>query len=57
MSELDPDLIRLWRAEGLSDAEIGRRLGVSAERLRDLAGLSAPAGRDDNRPNDGAEPR
>lgn len=51
MSEIDPEAVARWRELGLSDAEIGRRLGVSAEALRDLAGAERPAGPDDNTPN------
>jgi hypothetical protein len=53
MSTLE-DSIALWRQEGLSDAEIGRRLGVSADRLREIAHDpahdDAPEA-DDNTPN------
>lgn len=57
MSEIDADAVRRWREQGLSDAEIGRRLGVSAERLRELAHLAVPAGPDDNRPDETSDPR
>lgn len=49
---MDPDRIRQWRTEGLSDAEIGHRLGVSADRLRELIGEpAADDPDDDHRPN------
>ena len=53
--ELDRETIANWRAQDMSDAEIGRRLGVSAEGLRALLGEAEPEGGDrddDNRPND-----
>jgi DNA-directed RNA polymerase specialized sigma24 family protein len=48
------DAIRTWRREGLSYAEIGRRLGVSADRIREILGDETPEGFkeiDDNAPN------
>ncbi|HYE42939.1 MAG TPA: hypothetical protein VEA15_06040 [Caulobacteraceae bacterium] len=49
---MDADRIRQWRDEGLSDAEIGHRLGVSADRLRQLLQEPAVDDRDDDhRPN------
>jgi len=55
--ELDRETIDRWRAADMSDAEIGRRLGVSAGRLRELLGEAEPdAGdrNDDNDPNTAA---
>jgi hypothetical protein len=54
VSEIDPEAVARWRELGLSDAEIGRRLGVSAEALRDLAGLNRPVGPDDDAPDSAA---
>lgn len=50
--DLDRDVIAAWRLEGLTDAEIGHRLGVSAQRLRALLGEPEPAvDDDDHHPN------
>jgi len=44
--------VRQWREQGLSDAEIGRRLGISADGLRDLLGEPHRGDPDDdNEPN------
>lgn len=51
MNILDPETIARWRALGLSDAEIGRRLGVSADRLRALTRAKSPTVPDDDGPN------
>jgi hypothetical protein len=51
MTDIDPEAVARWRELGLSDAEIGRRLGVSADALRDLSGSDQPIGPDDNPPN------
>lgn len=40
--------IEAWRREGLNDAEIGRRLGVSAEQLREHLGEPPPAPEQDD---------
>jgi len=51
----DLDTVRQWQAQGLTLAEIGHRLGVSADRLGELleeaGGNPAPGGPDDHRPN------
>lgn len=53
MSRIDPDTIARWRSLGLTDAEIGRRLGLSGQALREqLDADPRPVGPDDNRPND-----
>ncbi len=51
MSEIDSEAVARWRELGLSDAEIGRRLGVSADALRESAGADGPAAPDDDEPN------
>lgn len=48
---MDAERIAQWRTEGMSDAEIGRRLGVTAERLRELLGEPSSDEPDDNGPN------
>lgn len=48
MSDIDSAAVARWRALGLSDAEIGRRLGVSADRLRDLVTDVSEPDSDDN---------
>ena len=59
MAELPhTDAVMAWHAQGMSFAEIGRRLGVSADRLREImteAGVD-PADmdrreHDDDKPN------
>jgi hypothetical protein len=47
----DENPIRVWRREGLSYAEIGRRLGVSPERLRDLVDDHTPDEGEDDEPD------
>jgi len=50
--DLDRDAIATWRLEGLSDAEIGHRIGLSARALREALGEPEPAADDDDhRPN------
>lgn len=53
--DIDAQAVRDWRAQGLSLAEIGHRLGVSAQRLSELMaeqGVDPGDGRlDDHRPN------
>jgi hypothetical protein len=59
MSEaFDTDAVMTWHAEGLSFAEIGHRLGVPPEKLREIMaaagvdpdGMGGPA-QDDDTPN------
>jgi len=52
------DAVMTWHAQGMSMAEIGHRLGVSPERLREImaeagvdpAAMDGPA-QDDDKPN------
>lgn len=51
---IDREAIGRWRAQSMTDAEIGHRLGVSARRLREILGEpeeAEPAEVDDHRPN------
>lgn len=52
---IDREAIDRWRSQSMTDAEIGHRLGVSAEKLREILGEPIepqPGEVDDHRPND-----
>jgi uncharacterized protein (DUF433 family) len=56
---MDPETILTWRRQGVSLAEIGHRLGVSAERVQEMLAeqgveTELSPGEDDHGPN--AEP-
>ncbi len=53
---MEPDTILMWRRQGVSLAEIGHRLGVSAERVQELLAeqgirTELAPGEDDHGPN------